>query len=136
MVQSIHHILHQIILIYKTYFISFLLKHSPYKREPERLSISQLTHFSFSSLMYYINSKIKAFSFSSILSFFTDIILCPQMLLFYFFLKKFYSLFRNKIKYYFLSEAIYDFPRIVNHSLYYHPKESVHTLLWQLQHEI
>lgn len=58
------------------------------------------------------------------------------MILSYFFLKKFYLLFRNKIKYYFLSEAIHDFPRIVNQPFYYQPKESVHTFLWQLQYEI
>lgn len=123
---------HQITVIHKLSYVHFLLKHSPYKRESKQFSIA---HFipSFSSLfIYHTSSKIKAFSYSLLylhfILFFMDTILCPEMLLSYFLVKS-YSFVRNQIKYHFLSWAIHDFPRIVSHPLYFHPKEfCAHTI--------
>ena len=44
MKQSILSIHHQIILIHKPDYVDFLLKHSPFQREPKQLSISYFTH--------------------------------------------------------------------------------------------
>ena len=44
MKQSILYIHHQIILIHKPDYVDFLLKHSPFQREPKQLSISYFTH--------------------------------------------------------------------------------------------
>lgn len=126
MVQSILHTHHQIALIYKPDYVSFLLKHSSYKRESKQLSMQ---HFTFCSILFFpchvphIQEYHVLFHILFNTSIFTGMILCPAMPVSHFLLVKSYLFFRNQIKYHFLGEAIYDFPRIVSHPFYYHPKE-------------
>lgn len=121
--QSILNVHHQIILIYKPDYVSFLLKYTADKWESKHLSISHLTHFYF-SFSYICEIKTSSYSFLY-LHFYrydfaprnTSLLFLPCEILF----------FRNQIRYHFLSEAIHDFPRRVGHHSTIIPKSSVNT---------